>query len=79
MAMAEHAAGIGGIDFNSFGDGGQAKRGPGKKVADDGLQMAVGEPGMGFEGSEPGREFPQARWDEASGSVTLDGTADENG
>ena len=61
MAMAENAAGVGGIDFDGFGDGRQAKRGPGKKVADDGLQMAVREPGMGFERGEPGRKFPQAR------------------
>jgi len=57
VAMAENAAGIGGIDFNGFSDRGQAKRRPGKKVADDGLQMAVGEPEMGFEGSEPGGNF----------------------
>ena len=37
VAVAEDAAGIGGIDFDGFSDGGQAKRRPGKKVADDGL------------------------------------------
>ena len=53
VAVAEDAATIGGIDFHGFSDGGQAKRRPGKKVADDSLQMAVGKPARGFEGSEP--------------------------
>ena len=57
VTVAENAAGIGGIYFNGFGDARQAKRGPGKKVADDGLQMAVREPGIRFKGSEPGGSF----------------------
>ena len=73
MAMAENAAGVGGIDFDGFSDSGQAKRGTGKKVADDGLQMAVGEPGMGLEGSEPGGNSAGAR--ELSGTA-LDGTSE---
>ena len=32
MAMAEDAARVGGIDFDGFGDGGQAKGGTGKKL-----------------------------------------------
>lgn len=57
VAVTEDAAGIGGIDFDGFGDGGQTKLGPGEKVADNGLQVAVREPWMGFERREPGGRF----------------------
>ena len=55
MAMAEDAATVGGIDWDGVSDGGQAKGAPGKKIADDGLQVAVAEPWMGLEWSKPGR------------------------
>ena len=57
VAVTEDATGISGIDFDGLSDAGKAKRRPGKKVADDGLQVTVGEPGMGFEGREPGGRF----------------------
>ena len=53
MTVAKHAACIGGIDFNRFRDSGEAKIGPGKKVADDGLQMAVGKPRVRLKWSDP--------------------------
>ena len=57
MAMAEDAAAIGGIDFDGFGDGGQMKRGTREKVANDGLQMAVREPGMRLKRGKPARDL----------------------
>jgi hypothetical protein len=56
MAMAEDAVAIRGIDFNRLCDCSQAKRRPGKKVAYDGLNVAVREPGMGLKRSKPRRE-----------------------
>lgn len=57
MAMAKDAAAIGRIDFDRFGDGGQAKLGPGKVVADDGLQVAILEPWMRLKRGEPGGDL----------------------
>ena len=57
MAMAKNAARVGGIDFDGFGDGGEAKGGTGKKVAGDGLQVAADEPRVGLKRGEPRRKF----------------------
>jgi hypothetical protein len=62
--MAEDAATVIGIDFDGFGDRGQAKGGTPKKVADNGLEVTVGEPGVRLKRSEPGRRLRRdlERW-----------------
>ena len=57
MAVTENAAAIGRIDLDRLSDSGQAKRATGKKVADDGLQVAVCQPGMRLKGGEPRWKF----------------------
>jgi hypothetical protein len=55
--MAKHAARVGGIDFNRFRYSFEGKRRTRQKIANDGLQMAVGEPGMRLERDDPGRNL----------------------
>ena len=53
MAMTEHTAAIGGIDFDRFGCEGNTERGSGKIVSEDGLEMAVEKAPPRSEGGEP--------------------------
>ena len=56
MAMAQHAASIGWIDFDSFRFGGQQKSRTRQEIANDGLQVAARQPGMRLKRAQPGWE-----------------------
>jgi hypothetical protein len=46
MAVAEHAAQVGGVDLNRFGGREQLKRRTRQKISHDGLQVTVAEQSM---------------------------------
>lgn len=58
MAMTKHATMVCGIDFDGLSDGRKTKGWARKKIADNSLQMAVGEPGMRLKRAEPGWNLP---------------------
>jgi hypothetical protein len=62
VAMTEHAAAVSVVDGDDLRRDGNLKRWTGQKIADNGLEVAVGEPAMGLEGGEPGRELGEMPW-----------------
>ena len=53
MAMTEHTAAVGRVDFDRFGRKGHAERGTRNIVPEDGLEMAVEEASPRSKGGEP--------------------------